>query len=440
MNYPFIPAPTNAEDARKVMQNTASTLLTLEAAQYHALVKQKKANAITLSIVKPERGKEAVRIHQSNNGDIHQYRDGIETPSDLYLPSELEATIHQWATKRLTDLTTQHTGRNNMLNMLADPQHSHLAQDISSWAASTIDRALQPFQRESNGSWVTSIKNALSEANEIIHNQMIDHRILHLAGSVLSPCGGSHSLTASPPGKTSHEISTHTYNLFRLNRDTFNILTQNGYQHPLRLYVTVINPPKRRNERIRHPGGVINALRKALELSPAQWRIFLKIDSSHYIHRNDPITHIQERTKFIADLNRPDLDDDQNNQLFNYPNLMEFQNQPWAHGDTNEAWKQVIRSYIADAIPQNRENRGQPQQQGYAKPVPTYPEHTLRRRRTLGSHQHEPPMGTWGVERSHAESTALAQPARQPPHQHAHEPEKLHLAICSHRPKTEKHR
>ena len=365
MNYPFIPAPTNAEDARKVMQNTASTLLTLEAAQYHALVKQKKANAITLSIVKPERGKEAVRVHQSNNGDIHQYRDGIETPSDLYLPSELEATIHQWATKRLTDLTTQHTGRNNMLNMLADPQHSHLAQDISSWAASTIDRALQPFQRESNGSWVTSIKNALSEANEIIHNQMIDHRILHLAGSVLSPCGGSHSLTASPPGKTYHEISTHTYNLFRLNRDTFNILTQNGYQHPLRLYVTVINPPQRRNERIRHPGGVINALRKALELTPAQWRIFLKIDSSHYIHRNDPITHIQERTKFIADLNRPDLDDDQNNQLFNYPNLMEFQNQPWAHGDTNEAWKQVIRSYIADAIPQNRENRGQPQQQGY---------------------------------------------------------------------------
>ena len=366
MKYPFIPTPTDAQDAREEMQNTASTLLALETAQYYALVKQRKANAITLSIVKPERGKEAIRVHQSNNGDIHHYRDGIETPSDLYLPSKLEETIHQRATNRLTNLITQHTGRDNMLNMLADLNHSHLAQEISSLAASTIDQALQPFQLESNGKWITSIRSALSEANEIIHNEMIDHRILHLAGTVLSPNSGRHSLTTNPPGKTYNEISTHTYNLFRLNRDTFSILIQNGYKHPLRLYTTVINPPKRRNERIHHPGRVINALRKALELTPAQWRIFLKIDSSHYIHQNDPITYIQSRSDFIADLNRPDLDDDQNTQLFNYPNLMEFQNQPWGHGDTNEAWKQVLRSYIAHAIPQNNENREQPeQQQGY---------------------------------------------------------------------------
>ena len=366
MKYPFIPAPTDTQDAREEMQNTASTLLTLETSQYHALIKEKKANAITLSIVKPERGKEAVRVHQSNNGDIHHYRDGIEAPSDLYLPSELEETIHQWATRRLTDLITKHTGRENMLNMLADPNHSDLAKWISSSAASTIDQALQPFQRESSHSQMTSIRSALSEANEIIHNEMIDHRILRLAGTVLSPHTSRHSLTPSAPGKTYNEISTHTYNLFRLNRDTFNTLIQNGYQHPLRLYTTVINPPKRRNERIHHPGQVINALRKELALTPAQWRIFLKIDSNHYIHQNDPIAYIQTRSKFIADLNRPDLDDDQNTELFNYPNLMEFQNQPWEHGDTNEAWKQVIRSYITHSIPQSNENRERPeQQQGY---------------------------------------------------------------------------
>lgn len=362
MKYPFIPAPTDVQDAREEMQNTSSTLLTLETAQYHALVKERKANAITLSIVKPERGKEAVRVHQSNNGDIHHYRDGIETPSDLYLPSELEDTIHQWATRRLTDLITQHTGHDSMLNMLANPNHSDLAKGISSRAASTIDQALQPFQRESTRSYITSIRSALSEANEIIHNEMIDHRILHLAGTVLYPHSSRHSLTASPPSKTYNEISTHTYNQFRLNRDTFNILIQNGYQHPLRLYTTVINPPKRRNERIHHPGRVIDALRKALALSPAQWRIFLKIDSNHYIHQNDPITYIQSRSKFIADLNRPDLDDDQNTELFNYPNLMEFQNQPWGHGDTNETWKQVLRSYIAHAVPQNNANQEQPEQ------------------------------------------------------------------------------
>ena len=366
MKYPFIPAPTNAQDAREEMQNTASTLLTLETAQYHALVKERKANAITLSIVKPERGKEAVRVHQSNNGDIHHYRDGIETPSDLYLQSELEEIIHQWATRRLTDLIAQHTGRDNMLNMLADPNHSDLSQGISSWAASTIDQALQPFQIESHGGRMASIRYALLEANGIIHNEMIDHRILHLAGTVLSPSSNKHSLTTIPPSKTHNEISTHTYNLFRLNRDTFNILIQTGYRHPLRLYTTVINPPKRRNKRIHHPGQVIDEIRQALVLTPAQWRIFLKIDSSHYIHQNDPITYIKSRSEFIADLNRPDLDEDQNNQLFNYPNLMEFKNQPWGHGDTNETWKQVLRSYIAHAIPQNKENQEQPeQQQGY---------------------------------------------------------------------------
>ena len=366
MKYPFIPTPTDTQDAREEMQNIASTLLALETAQYHALVKERKANAITLSIVKPERGKEAVRVHQSNNGDIHHYRDGIEVPSDLYLPSELEETIHQWATRRLTDLITTHTGRENMLNMLADPNYNHLAKEISSCAASTIDQSLQPFQREGSRAQLTSIRNALSEANEIIHNEMIDHRILHLAGTVLSPHSVRYSLTTNPPGKTHNEISTHTYNLFRLNRDTFNILIQNGYQHPLRLYTTVINPPKRRNERIHHPGRVIEALRKALVLTPAEWRIFLKIDSNHYIHQNDPITYIKSRTKFIADLNRPDLDDDQNTELFNYPNLMEFQNQPWGHGQTDKAWKQVLRSYIAHTIPQNNENREQPeQQQGY---------------------------------------------------------------------------
>ena len=366
MKYPFIPTPTDSKDAREEMQNTASTLLTLETAQYHVLVKERKANAITLSIVKPERGKEAVRVHQSNNGDIHHYRDGIETPSDLYLPGELEQNIHEWATRRLTDLITKHTGRDNMINMLADPNYSDLAKEISSQAASTINQALQPFQRDSPGNWITSIQIALSEANEIIHNEMIDHRILHLAGTVLSPHSSRHSLTLSPPSKTYNAISTHTYNLFRLNRDTFNILIQNGYQHPLRLYTTIINPPKRRNERIHHPGRVINALRKALALTPAQWRIFLKIDSNHYIHQNDPITYIQSRSKLIADLNRPDLNDDENTELFNYPNLMEFQNQPWGHGDANEAWKQVLRSYIAHTIPQNKENREQPeQQQGY---------------------------------------------------------------------------
>lgn len=355
MRYPFTPQANQTQAAIGIVKKTASQELAQELANHQTISVERKGNAITVEIAKPPRGHAALRISQRANGDIRHYEYGTETPGGLYPQKDLHDTLKRWAIHQLTRHLARHMEEPLLLNILADLNEHELVDTIHERAAHAVSTQLKPARIQPRHIPINTVPHAVDQANRIIHEEMIDHRVTRLAATILSPTHTPPALSANPPSSTYPKIDTHTYNAFRINRDTFNSLLQEGYIHTLRLYVTHIAPPRARNKRIPHPGIVVSALRESLQLTPAQWKAFIQVDSGQYIEQEDPVRYIRERTAFIADLNRPDLTQHQVNQIFRYPGLLEFTHTPWQRGNPHEALKQIFRAYLAYAIPEPQE-------------------------------------------------------------------------------------
>lgn len=344
MNYPFMPQRTNHQEIRRDLAERAAPRFAafLQRTEYFAV--EPDGVSSTARFFTPE-GQDPLITFRHNADETVAISVIGQTDNHPLKIDDTSLHFAQHTASLLTEIIAERYPYEQLIVAIASRHGATTHAAIANSAERLVREQLKLDSESRQRS--NSLDHAIQRMNFHIERESLDRRVIDLHHRVAD----LEEFSPNSHTKNRHfsidELDTWNYNLFLRNRDPFLRLINSGHLHPLRLYVTSIADPALDPPTFRHPGQVITQVKDFLQLTPAQWKLFLRLSSEEYIHHSRPAEYLRDRLAPLAAAHANLVTDADLSTLFRaYDTHFLHHNPAWTHGDPEVAWSRIIGAYV----------------------------------------------------------------------------------------------